>query len=269
MKEMIILDCNKVIKLIEEYIMGELDTNTQLVVEEHINKCSSCSMEYHEKKDLIGRLQAIKKSIKVKDDILYMAKKNIVANIKKRNMFKKSFSNLIAGVFFVLFLITSSLIMFPTFAVNYMPEIPVVKQVKEAQEIKKENEQLKMTIKEINGTQVKEFISSRGIEPSDNDIIQKMAISFIKAQYKEDIKTTLEMCTEEYKKELEKNNGVVLKNKKGNIVFSTITNTAKEGEIYMVYVRVSDDLDTSEYQWNFEFKKVGEKFLISAIGLNA
>lgn len=269
MKEMIILACSEVIKLIEEYIMGELDTNTQLMVEEHLNKCSSCNMEYHEKKDLIVRLQTVKKSIQVKEDILDMAKKNVLANIKKRNMFKKSFSNLIAGVFFVLFLITSSLIMFPAFAVNYMPELPVIKQVKEAQEIKKENEQLRMAIKEINGTKVKEFISSEGIEPSDNDMIQKMAISFIKAQYKEDVKAAMEMCTEEYKKELEKNNGVVLENKKGDIVFSTITNAIKEGEIYMVFVRVSDGLDTSEYQWNFEFKKVDEKFLISFIGLNA
>jgi hypothetical protein len=264
------VNCDEVIKLIEEYVMEELDTNTHLMVEEHLRKCSSCSMEYHEKKQLIKGLQEIKKSIKIKEDVLDMAKKNAVNNINSRgNIFRKSFSTIVAGVFFVLFLLSSSIIVFPTFAIAYVPELPIVKQVKEVQEIKKENEKLKMAIKDINGTQIKEIKTSEGIETNENDVIQKMAINFIKAQYKEEIKTALEMCTEEFKKELEKNNGFILKGKKGDIIFSTITNTSKEGDVYVVCIRVSDDLDDSEYQWDFEFKKVGEKFLVSSVGLNA
>jgi len=264
------MNCDEVIELIEEYVMEELDKGMHLMVEEHLRKCSSCNMEYHEKEQLIRGLQRIKKSIKIKEDVLDMVKKNAVNNINsRRNIFRKSFSTIVAGVFFVLFLLSSFIVVFPTFAVDYVPELPVVKQVKEAQEIKKENEKLRIAIKDVNGTQIKEIKTSEGIETNENDMIQKMAINFIKAQYKEDIKTAQEMCTEEFKKELEKNNGLILKAKKGYLVFSTITNTAKEGDVYVVCIRVSDDLDDSEYQWNFEFKKVGEKFLISSVGLNA
>lgn len=222
-----------------------------------------------------------------------MSKKSIVKNTnRKGKSVLKNVSGLVAGVFFVMFLFTSTIIVFPTFAYNYVPELPVVKQLKEAEtvkkdiqdikqanqdikkenlEIKEENEKLKMEIKEIKGEKITEVTSSSGIGVAENNMIQELVIDFIKAQYKEDIEAIKQMCTDEYKKQIEKDSSHIVGNKSGNVIFSTITNVAKEGDLYLVFVRVNDDLaeGDADYQWNFEIKKVDEKFLVSFVGLDA
>ncbi|MFZ5990013.1 MAG: zf-HC2 domain-containing protein [Bacillota bacterium] len=284
------MKCNKVLELIEEYIMGELDLDTRMLVDKHLQQCDACMTEYEETKEVIGGLHQLKNSLKIKEDILDMSKRSIVKNVRRnRKPLGRALSGVAAGVFFAMFLLTSSIIAFPTFASTYVPELPVVKQLKEVQssyntvkqenqqikkeneEIKQENEKLKKTIKEIGGSSIVEYQTSEGIGEADNNAIQNMVIDFIKAQYKGDMETIKEMCTDEFKKEVDRMRSDILMDKKGDVVFTQITNVAKEGELYLVFVRLNDtsEADDADYQLNFELKKIGEKFLVSFVGKDA
>ncbi|HOA97980.1 MAG TPA: hypothetical protein PKK29_09425 [Acetivibrio saccincola] len=85
------MNCNDVKGLMEEYIMGELDVNTFNELKKHIDGCSSCKTEYDETKKLIGGLKKLKESIKIKDDILELNKKNILKNTKEKKFNMKRF----------------------------------------------------------------------------------------------------------------------------------------------------------------------------------
>lgn len=299
------MNCDKVLELIEEYIMGELDENSSKMVEEHLLNCEVCKKEFEETKEIISSLHDLKESITIKEDVLDMSKRNIVKKASKRSKkpVRKYLSGVVAAMFFGMFLFTSSIIAFPTFASTYMPELPVVKQLRDAQnnyntvkqevqdvkqqneeivkqnefikkeneEIKQENEKLKKTIKEIGGSKITEYQTSEGIGEADNNRIQEMVIEFIKAQYKGDIEVIKGMCTDQYKKEIDRYKDDILIDKKGDVVFTQITNVAKEGDLYLVFVRLNDssETDDADYQLNFELVRVNDRFLVSFVGKDA
>ncbi|MDQ2086289.1 zf-HC2 domain-containing protein [Herbivorax sp. ANBcel31] len=307
------MNCNDIKKLMEEYIMGELDKENCKDLEKHINECDSCKNEYEETKQVIGELQNLKKSIKIKGDILDMNTKNILKSTKqKRHNIKRMVSGIAVGMFIIMFLFTGSIVAFPTFASNYIPEqFPVIRQFNEVQnnfnlvtreieeikrennnikrqneeikmqneEIKLENEQLKKTIKEIEGESIPEYQTSEGIGYSDNQRIQEMVIRFIKALYSGDTETMKKMCTDEFRKELEEERSEILFNNRGdyvysdseNLVFTQITNVAKEGEMYLVFVRLNDGSyeEVADYQLNFHLEKIDEEFRVSVVEKDA
>ena len=59
--------------------------------------------------------------------------------------------------------------------------------------------------------------------------------------------------------------------KRGEVIFTQITNVAKEGEKYLVFVRLNDSIekDDADYQEDFEVVKVAGKYLVSFVGKDA
>lgn len=300
------MNCIDAKNLIEEYIMGELDAKNCNQLEKHINECSSCKNEYYETKELIGGLKKMKESIKIKDDILDINKKNILKKTKsKKSNIRRMISGIAVGMFIIMFLFTGSILVFPTFAYNYIPEqLPAIRQFKEIQtsfneakleigeikkeneeikqenkEIKLENEELKKTIREIEGEYITEYQTSEGIDQNDNYVIQEMVIRFIKALYRGDSETMKKMCNDEFSAKLAEERTEILFSNDGNyvhlnsnnVVFTQITNVAKEGEAYYVFVRLNDASyeGAADYQLNFELEKVEGEFLINFVGKDA
>jgi hypothetical protein len=70
-------------------------------------------------------------------------------------------------------------------------------------------------------------------------------------------------------KKVERNPAQYLLDDKGNVVFTQITNVAKEGDLYLIYVRLSDDSDISSYQINFEIVKENDELLVNFAGYDA
>jgi len=273
--------CEKALELVEEYIMGELDPETRLMLEKHLQECSSCNKEYVETEEVVRGLQNIKNQITIKDDILIMSKMS-----EKSRRWEKVLPSVAAAVFFAMFLFTSSVIAFPTFASTVVPGAPVVKQLLEAknsyntvmqenQEIKKLNEQieeenkrLKMSIKEIGGNSILEVQTSEGIGEEDNGKIQNLVIAFIKAEYMGDIEKIKAMCTDGFKVQVDEMKEIFLKDK-SDIVFTQISNVSMNGDLYLVNVRLSDSNDLASYQMNFELVKINHEFYVSYVGNDA
>lgn len=275
------MKCEKALELVEEYIMGELDPETRLMLEKHLQECSSCNKEYVETEEVVRGLQNIKNQITIKDDILIMSKMS-----EKSRRWEKVLPSVAAAVFFAMFLFTSSVIAFPTFASTVVPGAPVVKQLLEAknsyntvmqenQEIKKLNEQieeenkrLKMSIKEIGGNSILEVQTSEGIGEEDNGKIQNLVIAFIKAEYMGDIEKIKAMCTDGFKVQVDEMKEIFLKDK-SDIVFTQISNVSMNGDLYLVNVRLSDSNDLASYQMNFELVKINHEFYVSYVGNDA
>jgi len=273
--------CEKALELVEEYIMGELDPETRLMLEKHLQECSSCNKEYVETEEVVRGLQNIKNQITIKDDILIISKMS-----EKSRRWEKVLPSVAAAVFFAMFLFTSSVIAFPTFASTVVPGAPVVKQLLEAknsyntvmqenQEIKKLNEQieeenkrLKMSIKEIGGNSILEVQTSEGIGEEDNGKIQNLVIAFIKAEYMGDIEKIKAMCTDGFKVQVDEMKEIFLKDK-SDIVFTQISNVSMNGDLYLVNVRLSDSNDLASYQMNFELVKINHEFYVSYVGNDA
>ncbi|GAE88593.1 zf-HC2 domain-containing protein [Acetivibrio straminisolvens] len=286
------MNCDRFLELMEEHIMGELDANLSKMMEKHFFECEKCQAEYRETKEIISNFKDIKQSVIIKEDVLNMSKKNIVKKAGSRKG-KKPLMSFVSGaaavVFFGMFLLTGSIVAFPSFASTYLPEVPVVKQLKDIQNeynaikqqneemaklnesLIRENEELKMRIKEIGGVSIPEYQTSKGINEEDNQKIQEIVIEFIRAIYRGDIEAAKKISTEEFKQELAQNAKHYIMINKGNILFTQITNVAKEGDLYMVFVRLNDSVDAElgDYQWNFELVKRGSEFLISFAGKDA
>jgi len=235
----------------------------------------------------------------INEDVLNMNKKNIAkkaAGKKDKRNFKSFISGIAAVVFFLMFLLTGSIVAFTSLASTYLPEVPVVKQLKDVQneynaikrqneemaklneilkkeneEIKKENEELKIRIKEIGGVSIPEYRTSEGINDEYNQKIQEIVIKFIRAMYRGDIETARKISTEEFKQELAQNAKHYLMINKGDILFTCITNVAKNGNLYGMFVRLNDTVDRElgDYRWSFELVKHGDEFLISFAGKDA
>lgn len=286
------MNCERFLELMEEYIMEEIDGELSKMMERHLSECENCQLEYRETKEIIKGLQDIKESSIIREDVLNMNKKNIVKKAGKREGKRPmvSFvSGVAAAIFFGMFLLTGSIVVFPTFASTYLPEVPVVKQLKDAQNeynvvkqqneemaklnesLKRENEELKMKIKEIGGVSIPEYETSKGINEEDNQKIQEMVIEFIRAMYRGDIEAAQKISTEKFKQELAQSAKHYLMINKGEVLFTQITNVAKEGDLYLVFVRLNDSIEAEygDYQWNFELVKQGNEFLISFAGKDA
>jgi len=280
------MECIKIKEHLEEYIMDDLDITAKNLVKEHLDNCDSCMHEYLKNKEIIEKVIDIKNSLKLKESVLEMSKARILKYSENRKSRERSFlrifPNIAACVSLAALLLTGSVIAFPSFAANYTPELPIVKELvqariesdkfaKENHELKEENEQLKMKMKKIGDTEVKEIITSEGIPAEENQIVQELVLEFIKAQYRGDLNTIKSMCTDEFSKEVEAQKDHLLMKKKYDLVFSTITNVAKEGDKYYVFIRMTDGLTKgeAEFQQNFELVKENGKFLISFVGLDA
>jgi len=270
--------------MIEQYIMEDLDELTAKEVNKHLNSCRSCTDLYQDELKIIKSLKSLKSNLKVKEEVLSMGrekiKKSIIKN-KKLHGFRIAV-NAAACIFLVTSVISCSVIAFPSFAADYASALPVVKEMvesreaydnakKEAEIIKKENNELKMQLKKIEGIDIKEIQTSEGISSAENEQVQQLVIRFIQAQYRGDIESIKEMCTEEFKASIDSMKSSIIKEKSGDLIFSTITNVAKEGDKYLVFVRLSDGItkDEGEYQENFELKKTDGKFFVSFVGNDA
>lgn len=287
------MSCDNVRDMLEEYIMDELSKDEMRQIKNHLDSCNNCMKEFEDVNNTVLKLKTLKNSLKVKESVLNMSKKDISRKIGTKRRSKRSgfrvLPNIAACFFLVLFILAGSVIAFPAFAANYVPELPIVKELnqvrtqsseiakvnseltKEISDLRNQNEQLKIEIKKIAGESIPEITTSEGIPAHENYQIQELVISFIKAQYNKDLKTIQSMCTEEYNKSIEKYSSDVLREKTGDLIFSQITNVAKEGGKYLVYIRLSDGItkDDAQYQQNIELEKVDGKFLISFVGIDA
>lgn len=258
--------CELCKEYLEQYINGELDTENHHSVEQHLDSCTSCRNEYHELRSLIGNLRVLKDSIGIKDSY---------SPVNNPDIFKKpgpmawrtKIAVIVAGISVCISLVAGSFLAFPALAEQYAPSLPIVRSM---HDLKQEVVKLETEIKKIQGTNIKVIQTQPALPEEENRQIQELAMKFVKAQYDGDISALQELSTPAFAKIIQQDKDQILKTRSGAVAFGSITNVAKEGDIYVVFVRISDsEFVDSEYQENFNIKKSDGKFLIDFMGMDA
>ncbi len=273
------MSCRRFRDMIEAYIMGEISPSERELFERHMENCDSCMRELQESGYVIERIRNMEDWVNIGKEVLAMSKKEIGKRAVKRKWVPgKLFPAMAACFCMTVAVLACSILAFPSFAASIAPRFPLVKSMVEAreendqlkqqvEEIEKENEVLKLEIKKIKDVEIVQVNTSDTVSEEERYTIQALVIDFVRAQYRGDVEWIRNACTQEFAKHAEE----LVKDKKGEVVFTQITNVAKEGDLYLVFVRLNDTSseDDADYQENFELVKENGKFLVSFVGLDA
>jgi len=278
------MKCDEVRESLEMYINGELDDKSSSSIARHLKDCPACALEYEETRGLIVQLKDMKDLFQPKG-VFDMAKMESYGRRGSKSSRSSWGTRMLAATaaFALMFSVASgSLLAFPALA-KQIPALPIVQDIeslqeeneemkKQTEEMQGEIERLKIEMREIKGTSVKVVESAKNtLTDEENLKVQGFVMDYVRAQYKGDLKKIKSMSTPEFVKRIEKRPAEVLKDENGTVAFGSITNVAKEGDDYWVFVRISDTKQfvDSEYQQNFMLKKVGDSYLVDTVEMDA
>lgn len=274
------MNCQEVRDNLEPYISAELEPETARSLARHLESCPDCRREYLRTKELITGLRQLPGQIKLKDVLQVQMQNKIMkeAQSKKSNL-RSRFAFGAAAVFFILFTLSSTLLAFPALAEKYTPSLPIVQDLNNLKTetaalkdqtlaLQNEAEALKVQIKQIGGTQLKVVETATALDATDNTEVQALALSFIKAQYKGDLEKIQSITTPEFYQKILARQSQYIWTNNGAVIFGSITNVAQDKDSYLVFVRISDSRDDSEFQENFILVKVNGEYKIKEVELD-
>jgi len=259
---------------IESYVGGDLSGPQARDVESHLAECDECATFCAARRDLIESLRSVPSGLESVRPVRIAARERPDGRMLAR-------WRATAGVAAVLALLAVTVLAVPAFAAR-IPGLPVSEELRQLQTerdrlaaetaaLGERVEQLEIEVKEIGGVKVPVVDTAPGaVAPEVNDAVQKLAMDFIRAQYRGDKAALKAMSTQRLVAEIDKHPGTYLK-KPGNVVFAQMTTVGKTGDgTLLEFVRLSDsEFPDSTYQEDFEIKFEGGTYLIDSVGMDA
>jgi hypothetical protein len=140
-------------------------------------------------------------------------------------------------------------------------------------DLREQVDELELRIEQIGGEDVPVIDTTPGdLPPEVNAAVQTLAMEFIKAQYAGDVDALAAMGTDRLKADLAANPESYVRAGGEGLTFAQMTEAAvTEDGTYLVFVRLMDSAEFSgmQYQEDFEIRKVGEKYLVDFMGMDA
>jgi hypothetical protein len=261
------MNCTDACDSLEAYIAGDLDDALASEVAEHLWSCSACGARYDRVRELVGGLKGLREAFIPREVFDMSAIRNDVRP-------KSAWGWKIATVATALVAAVSlSILAIPALAES-LAVLPVSERLAS---LKAENvlledkvDALEIKIKEIEGQKVPVVETAQPKLPADvNNAIQSLAMRFINAQYAGDIKTMRELGTDKLKADLAKHPDSYVRSG-GPAVFAQMTDVSMSGDTYLLFIRLMDakEWNSSQYQEDFEIKKVGDTYLVDFMGMD-
>jgi hypothetical protein len=266
--------CEMCRESMESYIGGDLSESQARGVASHLAGCDECAAFCATRRDLIQSLKSAPSGVESVRPVRITARQRPDSRVLVR-------WRATAGVAAVLALLAVSVLAVPAFAAR-IPGLPVSEELRqlqmerdrlaaEATSLTVRVEQLEIQVKEIGGEKIPVVDTAPGaVAPEVNDAVQKLAMDFIRAQYRGDKAALKAMSTKRLAAEIDKHPGTYLK-KPGDVVFAQMTTVGKtEDGTLVIFVRLSDaEFSDSTYQEDFEIKFEGGKYLVDSVGMDA
>lgn len=274
------MNCQEVRDNLELYIAAELEPEAANPLARHLESCPDCRREYLRTKELITGLRQLPQEITLKDVLQVQMQKEINKNAHpSKSRHKSGFAIGAAVVFFILFTLSGTLLAFPALAEKYTPSLPIVQDLNNLKTetaalkdqtlaLQNEAEALKVQMKQIGGTQLKVVETATALDAAANSEVQALALSFVKAQYKGDLEEIQSITTPEFYQKIQARQSQYIWTNNGAVIFGSITNVAQDKDSYLVFVRISDSRDDSEFQENFILVKVNGEYKIQEVELD-
>jgi hypothetical protein len=266
--------CETCRESIESYVSGELSELHARDVAFHLAECDECAAYHTTQRDLIQSLRDVPSGVEPVRPVS-------VAAQRRPQSRALGWWQTAAGVAAGLALFAISALTIPAFA-SQIPGLPVSAELErlqterdrleaEAKSLGERVEQLEIEVKQIGGENVPVVDTAPdAVAPEVNDAVQRLAMDFIRAQYRGDKAALKALSTKRLDAQIDKNPGEYLK-KPGDVVFAQMTTVGKTDDgTLLVFVRLSDaEFSDSTYQENFEIKLEGGNYLVDSVGMDA
>jgi hypothetical protein len=260
------MNCPGVQDKLEEYIMSDLIPSISEDIKNHLDSCLLCQGKYNEALTLISNLRSLDHYINLKKSVIFQKPDQSISKAKsKLGKFQYRLLALIASVSFLMLLFTSTFLAFPALAEKYAPGLPIVQDISN---LKGQVEGLKIEVKKIKDTEIKVVQTQESaLDTQDNQYVQGLALEFVKAQYKGDLTKIKNLATNDFYSQILKNRQEYIFSNKGQVVFGSISNTNKEKDLFVIYIRISDSTrdDATEYQEDIYIEKIGDSYKINNV----
>ena len=262
------MNCSDVRDMLEPYIADDLSDAESARVAEHLGGCESCSTAYERTRTVITGLKGISDAFVPADRFVLPA---------------AYASGPVGGWAWRAATIAASVVALAAVTALSVPAIarelplPVSREIDaledRADELQQQVDELTVRLETIDGEEVAIVDTTEGdLSPEESEAVQRLAMDFIRAQYAGDLDALAAMGTDRLKADMAARPDDYLRAGGDGLTFAQMTEAARtEDGTYLIFVRLSDagDWSESQYQEDFEIKRVGDTYLVDFMGMDA
>jgi anti-sigma factor RsiW len=276
------MNCREADDALERYIAGDLDDREASDVAEHLKNCATCAAAYEETRLLVGELKDLRGTLR--PERVFEEVMGATGNVRQEERRRRSWTKLWAAAAAAL-----ALALIGAVAVVTVPSLaqtvplPVGDRLtqleRENELVRAENEamearveKLEARVEELTGDDVTVVPTSEEDLPDEVTMaVQQVVIEFIKAQYAGDLERLKSLSTPALRERLDAAPDEYLRDDAGTVSFAQMTDVGVYEGLYVTFVRLSDTkvFSDSQYQENFGVKKVGDRYLVDSMEMDA
>jgi hypothetical protein len=286
------MSCDEVREALERYIAGDLDDVETRRVAEHLDACPACAVAYEETRLLVNELKDLRNAFQptrvfeeVPDMSAYATQNRRGSQTGPRGRApRRAWGRawaVAAAVLLVALVGAVAVVTVPSLA-RTLP-LPVGSRLDDLEqknqlmreqnvEMQQRIDKLEQRVNELTGDDVAVVPTSKEDLPDEVTMaVQQVVIEFIKAQYAGDIARMKELATPALQERIDASPDEYLRDDAGAVSFAQMTDVSIYEGLYMTFVRLSDtkEFSDSQYQEDFGVKKVGDRYLVDVMEMDA
>jgi Predicted transmembrane transcriptional regulator (anti-sigma factor) len=262
------MNCEEIRDDLEAYVFGDLGADRARVVADHLESCPTCGAAYERTRSLIGDLKELGESFAP------LERYEVPSAAPRRSPALWGW-RLTAAVALIFAGLSVAALAVPAIA-QQLP-VPVARELdrleSENERLASEVASLTIELRSIGGEEVPVVQDPETDVPADEALaVQNLAMSFVRAQYAGDLEALRDMGTERLRADLAAHPDDYLRAQGAEVVFAQMTDVAlTEDGTYLLFVRLMDSAEWSEsqYQENFEIRRVDGRWLVDFMGMDA
>lgn len=262
------MNCSDVRDALESYIADDLTDAESARLAEHLAGCDSCSADYDRTRALVADLKGLADAFVPRER--FVPRPEYVPQPAGGWAWR-----VVAIAASVVALLAVSALSVPAIA-RELP-LPLAREIdaleERAEELQYQVDELTVRLETIDGQEVAIVDTGESdLSPEESAAVQRLAMDFIRAQYAGDREALAAMGTERLQADLAARPQDYLREGGEGLTFAQMTEAVQaEDGTYLIFVRLSDGADWSEsqYQENFEIKRVGDTYLVDFMGMDA
>lgn len=262
------MNCSDVRDMLESYIGDDLDDERAAHVAEHLRGCGPCSAAYERTRAVVVGLRGI-------SDAFVPADRFVPPPAYASGPDGGWAWRAAAVAASVIALAAVSVLSVPAIA-RELP-LPVAREMdsleRRADDLQEQVDELTVRLETIDGERVAIVDAAAGdLSAEEGEAVQRLAMEFVRAQYAGDLDALAAMGTDRLRADLAARPDDYLRAGGEGLTFAQMTEAVRaEDGTYLIFIRLSDAADWSEsqYQEDFEIKRLGDTYLVDFVGVDA
>lgn len=262
------MNCSDVRDALESYIADDLPDAESARLADHLASCEPCTAEYERTRAIVADLKGLAEAFVPRER--YVPRPAYVPAPAGGWAWR-----VVAIAASVVALLAVSALSVPAIA-RELP-LPLARELgaleDRAEDLQQQVDELTVRLETIDGQEVAIVDTTEGdLSPEESTAVQRLAMEFIRAQYAGDLDALAAMGTDRLKADLAAHPDDYLRSGGDGLTFAQMTEAALTDDgTYLIFVRLMDAADWSEsqYQENFEIKRVGDQYLVDFMGMDA